>query len=404
MLVAQTLTYHRDIKPIITQNCATPCHHPGGVGPFSLLTYEDVAKRAKFIAKVTQIRYMPPFPADRTFQHYANERGLSHKEIELIGQWVKGGTARGRSEGIGVSGPTGRSEEKKSASATPISLKPDLTLKMTKPYPIKGDGREDFRYFHIPTNLKEDVWIQAIEFVPGNRKLLHHSRLMVDTTGTMAGIDGMAEDDPRVNSFQKTPLADEFLYGWVPGNDRVIFPSGTAKRLRAGSDLIVNIHYAPSGKPDTDQSEIRLYFAKTPVTNEVKTLTITENNISNQPFLIPANEKKSFFVQFGPFPDTVRLLSVMPHMHWLGKTVKAFAVTPDGEAVNLIKIDDWDYKWQMTYTFRQPLTLPKGSVLIAEATYDNTAGNPLNPNRPPKDVPYGWNSTNEMMNLVFYFY
>ncbi|MCY7360415.1 MAG: hypothetical protein LH609_23745, partial [Rudanella sp.] len=102
-------------------------------------------------------------------------------------------------------------------------------------------------------------------------------------------------------------------------------------------------------------------------------------------------------------PDTVRLLSVMPHMHWLGKTVKAFAVTPDGDAVNLIKIDDWDYKWQMTYTFRQPLTLPKGSVLIAEATYDNTPGNPLNPNRPPKDVPYGWNSTNEMMNLVFYF-
>lgn len=414
-LLAQTPTYQRDIKPIITQHCATPCHYPGGVGPFSLLTYEDVAKRAKFIAKVTQIRYMPPFPADRTFQHYANERGLSDKEIELIQTWVKGVMSEERgtmsaerkvmSKSRQQTATAGSHRSSLIRAGVPVhhSHPPDLTLRMTTPYPIKGDGREDFRYFHIPTNLKEDVWIQAIEFVPGNRKLLHHSRLMVDTTGTMVGIDGMAEDDPRVNSFQKTRLADEFLYGWVPGNDRVTFPTGTAKRLRAGSDLIVNIHYAPSGKADSDQSEIRLYFAKTPVTKEVKTLTITENNISNQPFLIPANEKKLFFVQFGPFPDTVRLLSVMPHMHWLGKTVKAFAVTPDGEAVNLIKIDDWDYKWQMTYTFQQPLTLPKGTILIAEATYDNTAGNPLNPNRPPRDVSYGWNSTNEMMNLVFYF-
>ena len=395
---AQTPTYHRDIQPIITQHCAMPCHHPGGVGPFSLLTYEDVAKRAKFVAKVTQIRYMPPFPADRTFQHYANERSLSDNEINLIQAWVKGGMPVGSSsKQLYRQLPNANRQ-----LLLPTGI-PDLVLRMTKPYAIKGDGREDFRYFHIPTNLIQDVWVQAIEFVPGNRKLLHHSRLMVDTTATMAGIDGMAEDDPRVNSFQKTPLADEFLYGWVPGNDRVTFPPGSAKRLRAGSDLIVNIHYAPSGKADTDQSEIRLYFAKTPVIREVKTLTITENNISNQPFLIPANEKKTFFVQFGPLPDTVRLLSVMPHMHWLGKTVKAFAITPDGEAVNLIKIDDWDYNWQMTYTFQQPLTLPKGTVLIAEATYDNTATNPLNPNRPPKDVPYGWNSTNEMMNLVFYF-
>lgn len=397
-LMAQPITFTGQIQPIITQNCAAPCHHPGGVGPFSLFTYEDVAKRAKFIAKVTQIRYMPPFPADRTFQHYANERGLSDKEIGLIQKWVKGGM------------PVGSGSKQLAVGSKQLAVgsgskqsKPDLVLRMTTPYAIKGDGREDFRYFHIPTNLKEDVWVQAIEFVPGNRKLLHHSRLMVDTTGTMAGINGMAEDDPNVSSFQKTPLADEFLYGWVPGNDRVTFPAGTAKRLRAGSDLIVNVHYAPSGKPDIDQSEIRLYYAKTPIKREVKTLTITENNISNQPFLIPANEKKSFFVQFGPFPEAIQLLSVMPHMHWLGKTVKAFAVTPDGDAVNLIKIDDWDYKWQMTYTFQQPLTLLKGSILIAEASYDNTAGNPLNPNRPPKPVPYGWNSTNEMMNLVFYY-
>lgn len=407
VVLAQTPNYAQHIQPIILKNCATPCHHPGGVGPFSLLTYEDVAKRGKFVAKVTQIRYMPPFPADRTFQHYANERGLTEKEIGLIGEWVAKGMVKGRSKEIGVrkqndqmAPPGGPAHP---SLLTPHSLKPDLTLRMTSAYAIKGDGREDFRYFHVPTNLKEDVWLEAIEFVSGNRKLVHHSRLMVDTTGTMAGIDGMAEDDPRVAQFQRTRLADEFLYGWVPGNDRVTFPAGAAKRLRAGSNLIINLHYAPSGKADTDLSEVRLYFAKKPVQKEVRTLTLTENNIANQPFLIPANQKKTFFMQMGPLPQTVQLLSVMPHMHWLGRTVRAFAITPDGDAINLIKIDDWQYNWQMTYFFKQPLTIPKGSILMAEATYDNTTANPLNPNKTPRDVPYGWNSTDEMMNLVFYF-
>jgi hypothetical protein len=272
-----------------------------------------------------------------------------------------------------------------------------------KPYAIKGDGREDFRYFHVPMSLKEDVWVEAIEFVPGNRKLLHHSRLMIDSTGSMAGIDGVAEDDPHLRDFQRTPLADEFLYGWVPGNDRVTFPSGAAKRIRAGSDLILNIHYAPSAKADSDQSEVRLYFAQKPVKHSVRTLSLTENNVTNQPFRLTANTQPTFFMNYGPLPDTIQLLSVLPHMHRLGRSVKAFAITPDGDAINLINITDWDYNWQLTYFFRQPLTLPKGSVILAEAHYDNTDQNPLNPNRPARTVGYGWNSTDEMMNLVFYY-
>ena len=390
LLVAQTPTFTANIQPIIIRNCAQPCHHPGGVGPFSLLTYEDVAKRGKFVAKVTQIRYMPPFPADRQFQHYANERGLSDGEIALIQNWVKEGMVKGK-------------ESTETTLSPPSSATlPDLVLRM-KPYAIKGDGREDFRYFHVPMHLKEDIWVESVEFVPGNRKLLHHSRLMIDSTGAMAGIDGVAEDDPKLRDFQKTALADEFLYGWVPGNDRVTFPVGAAKRIRAGSDLILNLHYSPSPKTDQDQSEVRFYFAKKPVTHLVQTLTLTENNVTNQPFQLEANTKPTFYMNYGPIPDTVRLLSVMPHMHKLGRTVRAFAITPAGDAINLIRIPDWDYGWQLTYFFKEPLTLPKGSTLIAEAQYDNTDQNPLNPNRPAKTVGYGWNSTNEMMNLVFYY-
>lgn len=390
-------TYTDDVQPIIFRNCAMPCHHPGGIGPFSLLTYEDVAKRGKFVAKVTQIRYMPPFPADRQFQHYANERGLSEAEINTIQAWVKGGMAKGaRQKAAG--------KEMDSANPMPPVLrpKPDLVLRM-KPYAIKGDGREDFRYFHVPMHLKEDVWVEAIEFIPGNRKLLHHSRLMIDSTGTMAGIDGIAEDDPHLRDFQKTALADEFLYGWVPGNDRVTFPVGAAKRIRAGSDLILNLHYSPSPKADQDQSEVRLYFSKKPAERIVRTLTLTENNVTNQPFQLQANTKPIFYMNYGPLPDTIRLLSVLPHMHKLGRSVRAFAITLGGDAINLIRINDWDYNWQLTYFFQQPLVLPKGSTIIAEAHYDNTDQNPLNPNRPAKTVGYGWNSTDEMMNLVFYY-
>lgn len=389
---AQTPTYTADIQPIIAQHCSA-CHQPGGVGPFSLLTYQDVAKRSKFIAKVTQIRYMPPFPADRQFQHYANERGLSESEINTIQSWVKGGMAEGEKSKAG----TGKTQVESGESR-----KPDLVLKM-KPYTVHGDGREDFRYFHVPMNLHEDIWVEAIEFIPGNRKLVHHSRLMVDSTGTMAGIDGIAEDDPHLRDFQRTPLADEFMYGWVPGNDRVTFPAGAAKRIRAGSDLILNVHYAPSAKVDQDQSEVRLYFAKVPVTHVVKTLSLTENNVTNQPFQLPANTRPAFYMNYGPLPDTIRLLSVMPHMHRLGRSMKAFAITPDGDAINLINIADWDYNWQLTYFFRQMLVLPKGSTIIAEAHYDNTDQNPLNPNHPVRTVGYGWNSTDEMMNLVFYY-
>lgn len=398
-LRAQSVTFNGQIQPIITQNCATPCHHPGGVGPFSLLTYEDVAKRAKFVAKVTQIRYMPPFPADRTFRHYANERGLSDPEIGLIQAWVKGGMLKGMGKQPTVNQ---HSNAKIANQVIGPAIQPDLVLTM-KPYTIQGNLQEDFRYFHIPMNLRQDVWVQRIEFVPGNRKRLHHSRLMVDSTGTMAGIDGISETDSRLRDFQKTPLADEFLYGWVPGNDVITFPAGTAKRIRAGSDLLLNVHYAPTIKPETDQSMVRLYFAKQPVQKVVQTLTLTENDVSNQPFVLPANTRPTFYMRYGPLTDSLHLISVMPHMHRMGKTIKAFAITPDGDVINLVKIDNWDYNWQMTYLFEQPTVLPKGTVILAEAAYDNTDQNPENPNHPARTVTYGWNSTDEMLNIVFYY-
>lgn len=400
------ITFNTHIQPIIAKNCAV-CHRPGGIGPFSLITYEEVAKRSKFVAKVTQIKYMPPFPADRNFQHYANERGLKEEEIELIQQWVAQGSVEGN-KGERIKKKKGKGEETDTRMDGPVLVSmtkrvPDLTLKMQNAFTVPNTGEEEFRYFHVPTGLKEDVMVEAIEFLPGNRKVVHHSRVMVDTSGRMAGLEGMRGTDPKLAEFQRIPMADEFLYGWVPGNDRIQFPEGVAKKIRANSNLILYLHYSPSATVQTDQSVINLYFSQKPVEREVKSLILHEQHITNPPFLIKANEKSTFYMSTQPLKEDISAISILPHMHYLGKTFKAFAITPDGDLVPFIKIDNWDFNWQMTYQFDSLLHVPKGSVILAEATYDNTEENPLNPFKPARDTTFGWNTTSEMMEMVIYY-
>ena len=386
----QSITYFKDIEPLISHNCSG-CHRPGGIGPFSLQSYDDVSKKGKFVAHVTKTKYMPPWKADATFQAFRNERTLKAEEIELIDKWVSLGMPKGK-------------KVKSRASNVPVEgfVKPDLSIAMSTNYAISDKGVEDFRFFVMPTHLTNDVNIAAIEFIPGNRKQVHHSRIMADTTRKIRGIDGMSEMDPAVKTFQTIPLVDEFLYGWVPGNGKIFFPPGTAKHVYNGTDLVLNIHYSPSSKPQQDQSIINLYYAKGPVEREVHTLTLRENDILNQPFEIPAETLPTFYIRYKVRRD-ISLISVMPHMHFIGKKFKAEAITPDGEKIPLIRINDWDFNWQSTYQFKKMLKIPAGSVITVEASYDNSSENPANPHHPAKDMKYGWNSTDEMCNLVIYY-
>ncbi len=384
------INFNDNILPIIQKNC-TPCHQPNKSGPFNLITYQDVAKRANFIGRVTQSRYMPPFPADRKFQSYLNERGLTVGEIATIRLWIEGGMEEGKFNNQ-LSINNKQIEEKKA----------DLVLKMGKPYQILGNNSEDFRFFSLPSNTTKDEYIEAIGFKAGNKKYVHHSRLMVDTTNNIRGIDGLSETDPKVYEFQKTALKEEFLYGWVPGNDKISFPHGTGIKLNANADFLLNMHYAPSPVPETDQSEILLFFAKQKIEREVKNFTLRENDISNKPFLIKAGEKPTFYIS-KKIDKPMSLISVLPHAHLIGKSFRAFVITPEGEVVNLVKIDNWDFNWQMTYQFKKLLKIPAGSTFIVEASYDNSAENPENPNSPPKDIGYGWGTKDEMLNLVLYY-
>lgn len=388
---AQTVTYYQHIEPIIIKNCAS-CHKPGGIGPFSLQSYNEVSAKGNFIAHVTKTKYMPPWKADPTFQHFRNERLLKPEEIQLIQQWVKDGMPKGK-------------KSKRKLDLVPsgeLTGKPDLSVSMQKPFAIPDKSIEEFRFFSIPTNLKEDKYVSAIEFIPGNRRQVHHSRIMTDTTNDIRSIDGMSELDPRVKQFQKTPLVDEFLYGWVPGNDKIFFPPGSGKLLHKDTDLILNMHYSPSSIAQEDQSTINFFFSDVEVDRIVQTLTLREVDIVNQPFYIFAETTPTFFINYR-VPKDMSIISVLPHMHFIGKNFKATAETPTGESIPLIRINEWDFNWQMTYQYEKLLKIPAGSYIRVEAQYDNTSDNKANPFSPPRNIGYGWSSTSEMCNLIIYY-
>ena len=165
----------------------------------------------------------------------------------------------------------------------------------------------------------------------------------------------------------------------------------------------MNVHYVPSPIQVFDSSSIIIQLTDEPVEREAQTLTLTENNISNQPFIIYPNKKSTFYMRSPILQDSISLISIMPHMHLLGKSFKSYAITPDGNILPLVHVPSWDFNWQTTYQFTKFTVLPKGTVIYAEATYDNTNENPLNPYKPARTVGYGWGSKDEMMNLILYY-
>lgn len=394
ILGQEKINFETNIKPILTKHCVN-CHQNGGIAPFALDNWADVDARAIMIGAVTASKYMPPWRADTSFQHYKNENYLSKTEIDLIQQWIQNDQPRGIVERRKEKGSQQIKVKKKQGN--------EIQIGFNRAFVIKGENKEEFRFFHMPSKIKENGYIQSIEFVPGNKKQVHHSRIMIDTTQSISGIDGLSEEDSSILKYQTKPLADPFLFGWVPGNDKIIFPKGIGKKIYANSDFIVNVHYVPSPIQVVDSSSIIIQLSNEPIEREAQTLTLTENNISNQPFIIYPNKKSTFYMRSPVLQDSISLISIMPHMHLLGKTFKSYAITPDGNIIPLVHVPSWDFNWQTTYQFTKFTLLPKGSVIYAEATYDNTNENPLNPYKPARTVGYGWGSKDEMMNLILYY-
>ena len=405
-------TFNEHIAPIIFKNCA-PCHRPGEAGPFPLLTYQDVLKKAKTIAAVTQARSMPPWPADPSYSHFIGERVLSGDQIQLIQSWVEHGTPEGDPSKL----PPQPEFPKGSAYG-----KPDLVVKMREPFFIPGDNKDRFMVIKIPFEIPKDTFVRAIEFVPGNRKLIHHmnghivqyedkkknpfegpyivNRESVKTLEESYNAIHLLNDDGSY------PALSRSVANYLPGG---VSPAGYPEGIggwtlnRKGAFLMRDIHYGPSPVDTQDQSYFNVFFTdKAPVrpTMEMQLGTLGISEIV-PPLIIPPNVVKTFTTKTVIDQD-ISLLTVNPHMHLLGKSFEAFASTLDGRTIPLVKIPKWDFRWQYFYTFPKMVKIPKGSVITAVGVYDNTAANPNNPFSPPQ-LAVGTNGSMRVTDEMFQF-
>jgi mono/diheme cytochrome c family protein len=378
---AKEVTFNKHIAPIVFGQCAT-CHRPGEVAPFSLLTYQDVKKRAEQIRDVTASRYMPPWKSVPGHGKFVAERRLSDEQLSQIDRWFRGGMPEGDAADLP---PTPKFAEGW------LLGKPDLVISMPEAYHVPADGNDIYRNFVIPAPQLAGKLIKAIEFHPGNRRVVHHAVLATDLTGGARKLDA---EDPGLG-FTRFNVPGQLLPGglaiWVPGIDPPTLPSGFSMPWPKNADFIVQLHLHPSGKPETEQSNIGFYFTDEPPQRSMIDLVLIQKKID-----IPPGEKAYQTHDELTLPVDMRAYGIFPHMHLLGKEVKITATAPDGTVTPLLWIDDWDFNWQSLYQYAEPVLLVSGTKIAMQCIHDNSADNPRNPSTPPRRVTWGEQTTDEM--------
>ncbi len=388
------VTFTEHVAPIVFNNCAS-CHRPGEGTPFSLLNYRDVKKRGEILRTVVKDGYMPPWPPAKGWGHFQDERRLTDEQISLLDRWVDTGMAEGPADKLPAlpKFPEGG-----------WSLgKPDLVVTLPEAFDVPADGPDIYRMFVLPLNLPKDQWVTAVEIRPTARSVVHHALYFLDSTGTSRTLD---EADPGPGFSRMGFPRTGTLGGWAVGATPRHLPMNLAYSLPKSADLVVQMHFHPSGKAEREQTTFGLYFAKEPPR---KRLLGTQAPIG---FGI-ATELRTRGIKPGEKDFTIRgewtvpfdidAVSVGGHAHYLCKTMKAVAELPNGEERKLFAIDDWDFNWQGRYHFKDPVRLPKGTVVRTTLVYDNSADNPRNPTNPPKHVRWGEGSTDEMGSIGLAF-
>ena len=368
------VVYVGDVERIVRKHCAT-CHLEGGSAPFALTSFVQARAWSRSIAREVERGRMPPWHADPDVGRFANERRLPADDRARLLRWVESGARRG--EGAELPAPPAVDTEGWSIG------EPDLVLELPEIVTVPADGDVPYHSYRVPVPLENDAWVQAAEVRPGNLEVVHH--VIVEISGGRP----RPGDDPRTSGS---------LGGFVPGDGPLIMPPGTARRLPAGSEILFQMHYTPTGEVEHDLTALGLVLADGPPEYETRT------GLVSTPFLwIPAGERDVEVTAEWTFPRDSMLLSLRPHMHRRGSSFEFSAHYPNGERESLLRVSSYDFSWQTTYVLAVEKVMPAGTVLHARAIYDNSPENPHNPD-PSQDVSWGEQTSDEMMIGFFDYY
>jgi hypothetical protein len=394
-------TWSRDVAPILMNNCVE-CHRPGQVAPFSLLEYGDSAKRARFLAKTVKARVMPPWSPDGPAEAFVGDRHLADEDIATIVRWAQCGAH-----------PGDLSQAPSPPPAPPDGWRlgpPDLVVRMGRPFAVPAGPADTYQVFPIPFSLvgvppevlaaaripdSDVLAVAAVEVRAGNRRALHHADVFVDTSGAARRREaaGGGNGYPSFGTPGFVPAA--YLGGRVPGMIPRFLPHGIAASVMPmAGDIALQIHYNATGKTETDQTEVGIYFLREPARRIMDSLFLRSFKLD-----IPAGDAAFTVEDSIEIPADCVLMSVFPHMHLVAREVHASARLPDGTTRPLIDISRWNFRWHDRYFFREPFVLPKGTVVRCRWVFDNSPANPSNPFSPPRDIRFGPNSTDEMCEM-----
>jgi hypothetical protein len=379
-------TFTRDVAPIIYSNCAS-CHRAGEVAPFPLVAYADVKKRMKQILAVVESRRMPPWKPAEGHGDFVGERRISAADVEVLRKWV------------GEGGLEGDPKDLPAMPKFPEGWafgEPDLVVEMPEAYSVPAEGRDILRSFVVPLHLTEDKYVRAAQFRPSNPRVVHHALIFMDITGESRKKDD-ADPGPGFGGqqFSLASMSGGGIAGWSPGAMIQPLPDGLAKLVQKKADIVMQMHFNPTGKVEQERSRLGLWFSK-----EKPTKLVAEIPMADLWLDLPAGESHITGTMTFVLPADVEMIGIAPHGHFLGKECKVWAEGPDGKEIPLIWIKDWDFNWQEQYRFKQLVRLPKGSKMMMTWTFDNSASNPRQPTNPPRRVRWGVATADEMASTV----
>jgi hypothetical protein len=381
------VTFFRDVLPVLQKHCQE-CHRPGEAAPFSLLTYEAARPWAKAMKETVLLRRMPPWFADPLIGKFTNDRSLSQTDISTLVAWADQGASQGDPQD----------------APAPLQFlegwripKPDVLIEMPNAFHVPASGIIDYQHIVVPSGITEDRWVQFAEARPGNPALVHHIVVFTREPGSKWLKDAKPgvpfAPDPKKNKRKKEDegVPGEAIAGYAPGALPMQLKPGQAILIKAGSDIVFQVHYTTNGKPGTDRSRLGLVFAPRPPKQRVVGLAA-----HNSDFKIPAGDANYRVDSVYDLGAQVELTSMQPHMHSRGKEFEFRAIYPTGESETLLRVLNYSFNWQLSYELANPIILPLGTRIQCTARFDNSANNPNNPD-PSKDVGWGDQSRDEMM-------